>query len=84
MDILSFANVQNSALYISNSYNINKENSINLDKMFYVFNRNYFDNEKYNNLNINPDLLFLIIDEKFFYSTFDLIFSFVLAGSSHQ
>ena len=82
MDILCFSNIANDIAYISDSYNINKENSFNLEKNFYVFNKNYFKKEKYKNL--NPNLLFFIIDEKSVYLSLDLIYSFVFAGSSHQ
>ena len=58
MDILTFSSLNNDALFISDSFNINKENSKNLDKMFYVFNKNYFQSEAYKN--INPHLLFFI------------------------
>ena len=82
MDILCFSSISNDIAYISDSYNINKENSFNLEKNFYVFNKNYFKKEKYKNL--NPNLLFFIIDEKSVYTSLDLIYSFVFAGSSHQ
>ena len=49
-------------------------NSFNLEKNFYVFNKNYFKKEKYKNL--NPNLLFIIIDEKSVYLNLDLIYSF--------
>ena len=58
MDILTFSSLNNDALFISDSSNINKENSKNLDKMFYVFNKKYFQSESYKNF--NPHLLFFI------------------------
>ena len=82
MDILTFSSLNNDALFISDSFNINKENSKNLDKMFYVFNKNYFQSEAYKN--INPYLLFFIIDETFIYNSLKLIYSFIFAGSSHH
>ena len=84
LDILCFSNIFNDALYISDSYNIKKENSVCIDKMFFVINKNYFDIEQYKNMNMNPSLLFLIIDEKFIYSSLNLIYSFEFAGSSHD
>jgi hypothetical protein len=50
--------------------------------MFYVFNKNYFQSEAYKN--INPYLLFFIIDETFIYNSLKLIYSFIFAGSSHH
>ena len=82
MDILIFASLNNDALYIADSSNINKENSKNLEKMFYVFNKKYFQSETYKKF--NPHLLFFIIDEAFIYNSLNLIFSFIFAGSSHQ
>ena len=82
MDILTFSSLNNDALFISDSSNINKENSKNLDKMFYVFNKKYFQSESYKNF--NPHLLFFIIDEAFIYNSLKLIYSFIFAGSSHH
>ena len=83
LDILCFSNIYNDAIFISDSYNINKENSVNIDKLFFVINKNYFGTEIYKNMNMNPSLLFFIIDEKFIYSSLNLIYSFIFAGSSH-
>ena len=84
LDILCFANIFNDALYISDSYNINKENIVNIDKMFFIINKNYFESETYKNLNMNPFLLFFIIDEKFIHRGSNLIYSFEFAGGSHD
>ena len=82
MDILSYSSIYNDALYVSDSFNINKENSKNLEKILYVFNKQYLESETFKNM--NPNLLFFIIDETFIYNSLNLIFSFIFAGSSHQ
>ena len=84
LDILCFSNVYNGAIYISDSYNINKENSVNIDRMFFILNKNYLELEKFKNIKNNPSLLFIIIDEKFIYSTLDLVYNFIFAGSSRD
>jgi len=84
LDILCFSSIFNDAIYISDSYNIHRENMDNIDKKFFVLNKNYFKMERYEDMNMNPSLLLIIIDEKFTYSSFNLIYSFMFAGSSHE
>ena len=84
LDILCFSNIFNDLIYISDSYNIHKENIDNVDKKFFVLNKNYFKMERYEYLNINPSLLFIIIEENSIFRTMNLIYSFIFAGSSHD
>ena len=84
LDILCFSNIFNDLIYISDSYNIHKENIDNIDKKFFVLNKNYFKMERYEYLNINPSLLFIIIEENSIFRTMNLIYSFIFAGSSHD
>ena len=81
LDILCLTNIFNNDLFISDSYNIDNENSINMDKRFFVINKNFLENEKYKN---SKALLFLIIDEKYKYNALNIIYNFVFAGSSHD